>query len=86
MLRAGRLFLPVLAVFCIAGGFGGRPASAQTVIKASGVSEAAASRSAQAFARGCSNCDAAHLSAGAFGPALKGPLFESRSAVGGSSD
>lgn len=57
-------------------GVASHQASAQAVFSTQSFSEAAASRGERAFARSCSSCHAADLSAGAFGPALKGPMFE----------
>ena len=51
-------------------------ASAQTLYKDQSFAEAAAARGQVAFAQNCSTCHGADLSAGPFGPPLKGPGFE----------
>ena len=63
-----------LAVFAV----GVRAAHAQGPFRGEAFAEAAAARGRAAFARNCAACHGADLSAGPFGPALKGSAFKAR--------
>jgi alcohol dehydrogenase (cytochrome c) len=61
-----------LAVFVAGAG----AARAQALFTGETFAEAAAARGQAAFAQNCATCHGADLSAGPFGPALKGPAFD----------